>query len=444
MRVVLQAFGSLGDLHPTMAVGLALKARGHEVTLVTHEQYRLKVRRERLGFEPMPPDFGGAGVDVEELYRKTMDGARASEFVMRELCLPHVRGQYDALARAAAGADVIVAHPLGYVAPLAAAKLGIPWVSTALQPLIQWSATDPSVYPNAPWATPLLRLSPVFGRLFVALGRAQTRSWMAPVDALRRDLGLPPADKHPMFEGMVSERLHLCLFSRVLAAPQADWPRSSLQTGFAFYDRGDDGATMPPGLVEFLDAGPPPIVFTLGSSAVMVAGGFYRTAAEVARALGRRAVLLVGRDPRNALEDLPEGRRGVRVRRLLRALPPRGRDRPPGRRGDDGAGAAGRQADAGRPLRPRPARPCRAHHPARAWPPARAQRSHARAHAPPARAAAGRPGDRRARRGRGHPGPVRERRRGGGAGHRGGRALSSSLPRARALGCDQGVLVPPD
>ena len=307
MRVVLQAFGSLGDLHPTMAVGLALKARGHEVTVVTHEQYRLKVRRERLGFEPMPPDFGGEGVDVEELYRKTMDGARGSEFVMRELCLPHVRGQYDALARGAASADVIVAHPLGYVAPLAAEKLGIPWVSTALQPLIQWSATDPSVYPNAPWVTPILRLSPVFGRLFVALGRAQTRSWMAPVHALRKDLGLPPADKHPMFEGMVSELLHLCLFSRVLAEPQADWPRSSVQTGFAFYDRGDDGAMMPPGLAEFLDAGPPPIVFTLGSSAVMVAGGFYRAAAEAARRLGRRAVLLVGRDPRNALDGLPEG-----------------------------------------------------------------------------------------------------------------------------------------
>jgi len=307
MRVVLQAFGSLGDLHPTMAVGLALKTRGHDVTIVTHEQYRLKVRRERLGFEPMPPDFGGEGVDVEELYRKTMDGARGSEFVMRTLCLPYVRAQYDALARAAGSADVIVAHPLGYAAPLAAEKLGIPWVSTALQPLIQWSALDPSVYPNAPWATPILRLAPLFGRLFVALGRAQTRSWMAPVDALRRDLGLPPADKHPMFEGMVSPHLHLCLFSRVLAEPQADWPRSSVQTGFAFYDRGDDGALMPPGVIEFLDAGPPPIVFTLGSSAVMVAGGFYRTAAVVAAKLGRRAVLLVGRDPRNALQDLPEG-----------------------------------------------------------------------------------------------------------------------------------------
>jgi hypothetical protein len=59
-----------------------------------------------------------------------------------------------------------------------------------------------------------------------------------------------------MFEGMVSARLHLCLFSGVLAEPQPDWPPSSVQTGFAFYDRGDDGMAMPPGLAAFLDAGP--------------------------------------------------------------------------------------------------------------------------------------------------------------------------------------------
>ena len=61
---------------------------------------------------------------------------------------------------------------------------------------------------------------------------------------------------------------------------------------------------MPPGLAEFLDAGPPPIVFTLGSSAVLTAGRFYEESAEAARRLGRRAVLLIGRDPRN----LPRGK----------------------------------------------------------------------------------------------------------------------------------------
>jgi UDP:flavonoid glycosyltransferase YjiC (YdhE family) len=58
---------------------------------------------------------------------------------------------------------------------------------------------------------------------------------------------------------------------------------------------------------EFLDSGPPPIVFTLGSSGVWVAANFYRAAAEAAAALGRRAVLLTGTPPENRPASLPDG-----------------------------------------------------------------------------------------------------------------------------------------
>jgi rhamnosyltransferase subunit B len=50
---------------------------------------------------------------------------------------------------------------------------------------------------------------------------------------------------------------------------------------------------------EFLNRGEPPIVFTLGSSAVGAAGSFYQVSARAAELLGRRAILLVGRDPAN-------------------------------------------------------------------------------------------------------------------------------------------------
>ncbi len=51
---------------------------------------------------------------------------------------------------------------------------------------------------------------------------------------------------------------------------------------------------MPEGLTEFLDAGEPPIVFTLGSAAVMDARDFFEESAKAARILNRRAVLLYG------------------------------------------------------------------------------------------------------------------------------------------------------
>jgi UDP:flavonoid glycosyltransferase YjiC (YdhE family) len=63
---------------------------------------------------------------------------------------------------------------------------------------------------------------------------------------------------------------------------------------------------MPGELVRFLDTGTPPIVFTLGSSAVWVARDFFQQSIEAAKRLGRRAVLLVG-DERNQPPSLPEG-----------------------------------------------------------------------------------------------------------------------------------------
>ena len=54
-----------------------------------------------------------------------------------------------------------------------------------------------------------------------------------------------------------------------------------------------------PELEAFLQAGPPPVVFTLGSAAVLDAGDFYEQSALAAEQLGERAVLLVGDDPRN-------------------------------------------------------------------------------------------------------------------------------------------------
>jgi rhamnosyltransferase subunit B len=61
-------------------------------------------------------------------------------------------------------------------------------------------------------------------------------------------------------------------------------------------------------LEEFLAAGAPPIVFTLGSAAVGAAGDFYEESVEAVRALGARSVVLVGPHADNRPKhELPEG-----------------------------------------------------------------------------------------------------------------------------------------
>ena len=103
----------------------------------------------------------------------------------------------------------------------------------------------------------------------------------------------------PIFDAKFSTDLVLALFSPVIGEPQPDWPASTRTTGFLFYD-GDAGKMdLAPELEAFLNAGPPPLVFTLGSAAVLDAGDFYEQSALAAEQLSERAVLLVGNDPRN-------------------------------------------------------------------------------------------------------------------------------------------------
>lgn len=48
-RILITTVGSLGDLHPMIAIGLELRDRGHEIVFATLKDYRAKI--ESLGFE---------------------------------------------------------------------------------------------------------------------------------------------------------------------------------------------------------------------------------------------------------------------------------------------------------------------------------------------------------------------------------------------------------
>jgi UDP:flavonoid glycosyltransferase YjiC (YdhE family) len=144
------------------------------------------------------------------------------------------------------------------------------------------------------------------GRAMRRLARFVTRKWPEPVYELRRELGLPKG-KNPIFDAKHSPYLVLALFSRVLGVEQKDWPENTLITGFCFYDADAGNAALPEQLENFLAAGDAPVVFTLGSAAVLAAGDFYENSAKAAKKLGVRAVLLIGADARNRpKEELPD------------------------------------------------------------------------------------------------------------------------------------------
>lgn len=295
-RIVLACWGSYGDVYPYVGLAKAINARGDRAMVAAPEFYRAAAEQEGIDFKPVGPNVDPAD---RETLAKLMHASKGPEAVIRDLVIPALRQSYEDLRLAAEGADVIVSHPLTFAAPLLAESQGLPWASTLLAPLGFFSASDLPVLPPAPWLVHLRGIGPRFCRVVVGLARRATLAWTAPVAQLRAELGLPPGG-HPLFEGQFSPTLTLALFSSVMAAPQADWPPHVQTTGFVFYNGRD---TLDPALEAFLDAGPPPVVFTLGSSAVGAAGRFYEESAGALRRLGVRGVLLTGGFAENRPKD---------------------------------------------------------------------------------------------------------------------------------------------
>jgi UDP:flavonoid glycosyltransferase YjiC (YdhE family) len=298
VRIVLSNIGTFGDINPLIAIALELKRRGHQPVMAVPALYERKIVPLGLEFHAIRPNLDPENTLLAEMI---YDVRKGTERGLREFLFPALRQTYDDLTHAATTprrADLLLLGELNYAGPLVAEVTGIPWASYVLAPLSFFSAYDPPVLPMYPRLARADKAVPGMGRAIRRLARLVSRKWPQPVYDLRRELGLPRGS-NPLFDAKHSPDLVLALFSRVLGQEQPDWPANTKITGFCFYDSDAGNAALPPHLEEFLASGPAPLVFTLGSAAVLAAGRFYEYGARAAERLGMRAVLLIGSDARN-------------------------------------------------------------------------------------------------------------------------------------------------
>lgn len=270
---------------------MELRDRGHDVVVAASERYRSVALASGLGFAAVRPDRVEGLQEPDFLDRVWRDRQRPAH-VFREMFLPGLRDSLSDLLGVVEGADVVVSHTLTPAAPLAAEARGVPWVSAVMQPMGFLSAYDAPVVGSV-WAGLVLRaVGPSLTRPALGLARRLTAAWMGEWHELRAELGLPRANVHPLWEGQHAPGRALGLFPRVLGEPQPDWPPQARVTGFPYYR--PMGATLAAEIEDFLGDGEPPIVFTLGTTAVNDPGAFFEESAAAARRLGRRVLLLVG------------------------------------------------------------------------------------------------------------------------------------------------------
>src|SRR5262247_3155139 len=160
MRIVLSTFGSFGDVHPYMAIGLELKARGHQVVIATMELYREKIEGVGLEIAPVRPKLSPPREQDEELLNKILHPRKGPQYLLEQIIFPAVRDSYDDLLLAVSGADLLVTHPAAPAGPLVGRKTGMKWISTVLAPFSFISAYDPPVPPFWQWTRKLSVLGP--------------------------------------------------------------------------------------------------------------------------------------------------------------------------------------------------------------------------------------------------------------------------------------------
>ena len=317
-RIVMSAAGSWGDVLPFVPVAHAMQARGHEVEFVVPGGFHERLRREGLAVRS-----AGWEIGPDELAALDVDWSRGSGLlmmraVMRELILPRLDDAYAALESAAAGAALLACHVNQVMAPIVSARTGVPYAALSLFPMVVPTAEGLASSPLPQLPGPLRRVG---NRLLLPtlLRAARWTFHDREFNRLRARLGLPARHAYFMTAALDADR-YLALVPASFVPRPTDWPPHAQLTGFCAWD-GDRAATVPKEVDEFLAAGDPPVLVTMGSAG---SAGFTELLGAIAAALDQRnlrGLVLLG-DARHRSDSL-DGRPGVAEFAPLSAVLPR-------------------------------------------------------------------------------------------------------------------------
>ncbi|MGV9313801.1 glycosyltransferase [Streptomyces sp. NPDC003691] len=276
MRVVMSTYGSRGDVEPLAGLALRLRETGAEVRVCAPPDEDFARRLAGVGV-PMTP----VGPSARELSRRA-----SAPSSLPERAAEVIGAQFEAVTAAAAGCDVMVATgmlPAAAGALSVAELLGIPAVSVTFQQVTLPSPDRaPLAYPGRPFPPGVTD-----NRALWELDARNAAELFGPgLNLHRTAAGLPPvADVRGL---VIGDRPWLA------TDPVLDpWPDSAalgtVRTGAWILP---DTSPLPAGLMDFLDAGPPPVYVGFGSG--RAPGNVARIAVDAAREHGRRVVLARG------------------------------------------------------------------------------------------------------------------------------------------------------
>lgn len=298
MRFLLATYGTRGDVHPMLALCLALKRRGHEVALAGPPEFASDAARLNVTYHAM----GGNMTAFLAKNAAAMGGniLRMARVLKSEIDSEMAK-QFDLLSDLAKSADHVIGASLAFAARSCAEAAGRPYHFISFAPETFPSRYHPALSvrrQNLPrWAN---RLSWWAAR--------KLDNWLLRAAFNRGRAGLGLAPLTDALDHFIVPGHSLLATDAELAPAPPDVHLPAAATGAMLLD---EPGHLPDQVEAFLSAGPPPIYIGFGSMPDARSERTREYLVKAVRTVGRRAIVYVG----NSVPE--EGRIGLGTSEIL-------------------------------------------------------------------------------------------------------------------------------
>jgi sterol 3beta-glucosyltransferase len=262
VRVVMVAMGSRGDVEPYIALGKGLKKAGHYVRVISHQNFDSLISSHGL-------EFWAIEGNVQEIAQSTEMGKQIEKgnFLsvlsqMKKAAQAHATGAIKTGVSACQGMDMVLAGIGGlFIAAPLAEKFNIPFLQAYYIPFTPTGAFPSFLFPKLPqW------LGGSVNRFSYHIMRQIMWQGFRSTDKLvRKQLDLPASPFWGPYKRLQSQKVPVIYgYSPSVIPPAPDWGANTYVTGFWFLDEPCNWQP-PQDLLDFLEAGSPPIYIGFGS-----------------------------------------------------------------------------------------------------------------------------------------------------------------------------------
>lgn len=279
-------------MQPYVALGVALKAHGFDVTICTGQGFDDLIEGHGLKSRPASINYRDLlqTPEVQDAIHTFRGKFRAFK-TMQSL----IRQQHDDMLEVAREVkpDLMISNSKGYVAHNIARWMGIPSIPSMLQPIfVETGEFPPAIFPAF-----------TFGRLGNRVAHKLINKltlWMTSKTAAKWAKESFDSEEYsrvdPYIEGYHPDGRpvpHLHGYSRHIVPKPADWGEHEHITGYWFLEPDRDW-TPPEDLRAFMEAGDPPVYVGFGSMPAIDTKKLTEAVADALEQLGKRGVLATG------------------------------------------------------------------------------------------------------------------------------------------------------